>query len=218
MSKLLGGDTSKTAVSQCAETNRQRDVLTKQVKAGQQTVVATEPRRREGGSLEEINGQPSYDPKSGVQLDTLSLPKSSQRSPLARLRRWYFGSVLRLLIQEFRSLPPRMARSIEIRSSWHQAVSGSVPLEIEPFSVDGCHSCRRAYSLDMRRLEAAYPFLSIFDLQVATQMYLAGARRAPCICRIGHIPEQNCSSAYPEGGNSMRPLAVQQPTPLPSQE
>jgi hypothetical protein len=43
MSNSLAGDTSKTAVSQYAETNKRRAVLTKQVKAGQQTVVATEP-------------------------------------------------------------------------------------------------------------------------------------------------------------------------------
>ncbi len=56
MFKSFEADTSKTAVSQCAETNRQRDVLTKQVKAGQQTVVATEPRRRDGGNRDVITG------------------------------------------------------------------------------------------------------------------------------------------------------------------
>ena len=55
MSKSLFGDTSKTAVSQYAVMKRQRDVLTKQVKAGQQTVVATEPKIRDGGSRELIN-------------------------------------------------------------------------------------------------------------------------------------------------------------------
>lgn len=145
-------------------------------------------------------------------MDTSSLPTSNQRSPRARLRRWYFGSVLRLLIQECRSLPARMARSLEIRAWWRRAESGSVPPEMEQFSVDGCRSCRHAYSLDMRRLEAEYPFLSIFDLQLATRMYLAGARRADCICRMRHIPERNCSSANPEGGNSMPPLTVEQPT------
>src|SRR5882762_3744171 len=54
MSKSFVGETSKTAVSQYAETNKQRDVLTKEVKAGQQTVAATAPRRRDGGSREVI--------------------------------------------------------------------------------------------------------------------------------------------------------------------
>jgi hypothetical protein len=48
------GDTSDTAVSQDAVTNKQRDVLIKQVNAGQQTVVATAPKRRDGGSLDVI--------------------------------------------------------------------------------------------------------------------------------------------------------------------
>lgn len=54
MSKSFLGETSKTAVSQCAVTNKRRDVLTKQLKAGQQTVVATEPRMRDGGNLDVI--------------------------------------------------------------------------------------------------------------------------------------------------------------------
>jgi hypothetical protein len=56
MSRSLDGDTSKTAVSQYAETNKQRAVLTKQVNPGQETVVATEPNRREGGSRDVITG------------------------------------------------------------------------------------------------------------------------------------------------------------------
>src|SRR5260370_13404646 len=50
MSRSFVGETSKTAVSQRAVTNKRREVLTKQVKAGQQTVVTTEPRRRDGGN------------------------------------------------------------------------------------------------------------------------------------------------------------------------
>jgi hypothetical protein len=55
MPESLRGDTSKIAVSQYADTNAQRDVLTKQVNAGQQTVAATEPSNRDGGSREDIN-------------------------------------------------------------------------------------------------------------------------------------------------------------------
>jgi hypothetical protein len=58
MSDSFVGDTENIAVSQCAERNKQREVLTKQVNAGQQTVVATEPSQRDGGSLEAINVLP----------------------------------------------------------------------------------------------------------------------------------------------------------------
>src|ERR1700732_5051398 len=54
MSKSFLGEISKIAVSQCAVTNKRRDVLTKQVKAGQQTVVATEPSRRDGWNRDVI--------------------------------------------------------------------------------------------------------------------------------------------------------------------
>lgn len=51
MSKSSVGDTSKIAVSQRAVTNNERAVLTKQVNAGQQMVVAIEPSSRDGGCL-----------------------------------------------------------------------------------------------------------------------------------------------------------------------
>lgn len=139
------------------------------------------------------------------------------------LREWYYVSVLRLLIAECRSLPFRMARSVEIRAWWRRAVPGSIPREIAPFSVDGCRSCRDAYSLDMRRLEVDYPFLSTLDLLVATRMYLAGVRQAPCTCYRDRIPDQSRSLVHRDGGNSMPPVVVQQssecdpPNPPPSQ-
>jgi hypothetical protein len=54
MPKSFVGDISKTAVSQRAVTNKRRAVLTKQVNAGQQIVVATEPSNRDGGSFDVI--------------------------------------------------------------------------------------------------------------------------------------------------------------------
>ena len=59
MSKAFVGDSSKTAVSQRAVTNKEREVLTKHVKAGQEMVAATEPNRRDGGSLDVITSQPT---------------------------------------------------------------------------------------------------------------------------------------------------------------
>src|SRR5271165_2766561 len=56
MSNSFAGETKKTAVSQRAVTSNTRDVLTKQVKAGQETVVATEPKKRDGGNLDTITG------------------------------------------------------------------------------------------------------------------------------------------------------------------
>src|SRR5271157_5356956 len=60
MSSSFAGETKKIAVSQCEVTNNTREVLTKHLKAGQETVAATEPRKRDGGSLETITAGSSF--------------------------------------------------------------------------------------------------------------------------------------------------------------
>jgi hypothetical protein len=59
MAESFPGATANTAVSQEAVTNKRRDVLTKQANAGQETVVASELKRRDGGSLDVIM-EPSF--------------------------------------------------------------------------------------------------------------------------------------------------------------
>jgi hypothetical protein len=53
-SHLVGGRHLENRRLQYAETNIQRDVLTKQVKAGQEMLVAKEPKMPDGGNLKEI--------------------------------------------------------------------------------------------------------------------------------------------------------------------
>ena len=216
------GETSKTAVSHCAVTNKRRDVLTKQVKAGQETVVATEPNKRDGGSRDLINVQPSYDLEARVLLDTSSLPTTSQLSLVGALRRWYWCSVLRLLLAEFCSLPHRIAVALEMRAWELRGYRGLCRTGFASALVPQSQRCRRAYIRYMQQLQTDRPALTIFDRLLAENAWKAGS---VWDVRSDTLQSQiHCSSAYPDGSNSMPLPAVPQSTThdpqarLPSRE
>ena len=122
------------------------------------------------------------------------------------VRRWYDVSALRLLLTELCNLLYRIVAVLRIRTLWNRDLPGRVPPEMGGFSVGGCHSCRRTYTLDIRRLEADFPFLSFLDIHLATRMYLAGLRKAPCNCRSGIARTQEENSSYvPRDGDKSTP-------------
>ena len=202
MSDSLAGETSNTAVSHCAVTSKRRDVLTKQVNAGQQTVVATEPSKRDGGSRELITASHLCSvAECRVQVDTSSLPTSTAWSPLASILAWYRASALRLLIAELGSLLLRIAHSFEIRARERRGYVGKVPKVLEGVPAFHSRPDRRAYMHHMRQTEARFPFLTIFDLHLVSRSWRGGLE-----CSAHTCTEQNQnshSSANPGEGHSI---------------
>jgi hypothetical protein len=223
MSESLVGDSSKTAVSQYAETNRQRAVLTKQANPGQETVVATEPSKREAGSRDVITAGPSCDLELDVHLDMSSLPTTKWRTPLAVLRRWYWRSRLRALLPELRSLRHRMELVLEIHAWEHLGYREPLPSVFVWAETLEAKNATRAYMRYTEQLLARFPFLTIVDLSLVEQGWMAGWELG---CRNCNAQSQSShpASANPDGGNSMPPSGVPQPSkrepsnPLPSRE
>jgi hypothetical protein len=141
----------------------------------------------------------------GIEPRRLSIGALS----LQFLRRWYSTSALRALLSETGNLRHRIRWSLQIHACWRLATPGLVPREMERFSVSGSGSHRRAYMKYMRRLEVEHPTLTIVDHLLATQSWLAGSSTSA---------GNSCSSPLQDslddsvGGNSMPPVATQQPT------
>lgn len=220
MSNSFAGEISKTAVCHQDETNRLRAVLTKQRKAGQLTVDPTEPRKRDGGSCEVITISPSGPEWRGLP-DMSSFPSAKSRFLFARLRSWWFCSSLRLLMEECRSLPYRMAWSLEICAAERRGAWDLSRIGFASVSGQQLQSCKDAYIRYMRQIRMDRPWVTICDRLLAEAAWKAGLESGACT-GISQSQTQD-SSAYPDGGNSMPPLAVRQDSkrdpsvPLPSQ-
>ncbi len=223
MSRSFLGETSKTAVSHCAVTNKRRDVLTKQVNAGQQTVVATEPSRRDGGNRDLIKVEPSGDLGSHVRLDMSSVPSAKSLSPDLVLRRWWWCSWLRILWPELCNLAQRIRWAREIQLWELRGFQGQHPLELKAKANSQCRICRPVYMTYMQQLSSLRPSLTVVDSCLVSQAWWAGWQSAH---RMGRMQNQQgkCSSCSPVDSDSMLPLAVQQSTKrdpsnsLPSRE
>src|SRR5208283_3913563 len=111
------GETKKTAVSQRAVTNSTREVLTKHLKAGQETVVATEPKNRDGGSLDVIITEPDTPSQCTEGAATCqALPSGGEHIARSQLRA---GLLLRKILW---SRPTLLWRGFlrECRSFYHR--------------------------------------------------------------------------------------------------
>lgn len=160
---------------------------------------------------ERFTADPSCDQGSGVHLDMSSFPTTNRWSLPARFRIWYHASALRLLVAEFCSLPYRMRYSLEIRAWERQGRTGTAPHSPSWDSIGGSQDYRRAYIVHMQQIQARYPFLSIFDLFLLGHTWRVGSEWRDRI-RIARSQEGLNSSANPDGGNSMPPSGVPQPT------
>jgi hypothetical protein len=228
MFKAFVGDTTNTAVSQCEETNKQRDVLTKQVKAGQQTVVATAPKKRDGGSREVItsNHEGSFeDWLSGVPSSTSSHTRSKLLHMLAVVRESWIHSRTRIVAEEVRNFPRRIAEILRHPMLRFGATVPPCPSSFQDWNHfllapnSYLHACKR----DMQSLLKKNRWMGMVDVQIALQAWRLGVGwNADSLCSESGNMSQACSySPNPEDGNFMPPQAVRQSskcdqlTPLP---
>ena len=224
MSESLAGDTSKTAVSQYAETNKQRDVLTKQVNAGQQTVVATEPRKRDGGRREEIiRAFDTPNPCMQGRAVCLELPSGGEGSAhsqsLSELLRgkilWSRPALLwRGFLRECRSFYHRMG-NLDIVSAVRFGAGSDLAPQIPRASHHPLCNRTNLRIRDTKTLFARLPWVTPWDVELFVSGWELGAKSAAldaCNCEIYRrlpIPN-NSASANPDGSNSMPPSEVQQ--------
>ncbi len=134
--------------------------------------------------------------------------------PFRVLRRWYQLSILRLLVLEGSAIPLRMG-AISRSALWVRRgykVPSPMGLDELPSSQSQAH--RFAYIRYTQKIQAHFPFLSIFDLHLVSQSWRDGWECGVRAC-IGRNQEEIMRlgpSIDPERGNSMPLSAVQQPT------
>lgn len=140
---------------------------------------------------------------------------------VAIVRRWYWRSSLRVLVDELRNLIHRMRLALEIREWERRGNTGPAPALLEWTRGNQCRNCRPVYISYMQQQSRLRPSLTVVDSHLESQAWWAGWRSARHIDRQQH--QHKCSSCSPMGGNSMPPSAVQQSSkhdpsiPLPSQ-
>lgn len=174
--------------------------------------VVIDPSNRHDGRPHVIMREFSLDDQvSDIHLDISSLPNATRPATLfGWLRDWYYVSVLRLLIAECRSLAYRTARSLEIRAWELGGYRDSGHSRNDLLLSFESQNCKRAYIRYMQQIQTDHPFLSTFDRLLVAQAWQAGSEWDGRSCTLQ--TQDRCSSASPEGGDSMLPLAVQQPS------
>jgi len=173
MSTSFAGETKKMPVSQCAVTNRQRAVLTKQVKAGQQTVLATEPRMRDGGKrFVIISGSPTRE--SQPTRNTVRRVFAAKLSLLhGSFQVWFHYSLLRLILTESHSAYRRILSERCKRMALNYAeVQESLP----QIACSGSRNERQFCSASIRTLSAERPYLTLGDLRLFVAGFLQAER------------------------------------------
>jgi hypothetical protein len=187
-------------------------------KQGQQTVVATEQRKPDVESREEIINrcaqygayQVSLAPELGDRSGTSDHAASNRGLRLKRILWACLPPVLRLLLTECRSLPHRIR--VARTSRWDTSDGSPLvpePLAKEMASLPGIRTYRHAYIRDMTRLLEQYPFLTDFDLHVARRMWNDGTQSCENTYHFCTLSDQS-RSCDSESGNSMPPPEVQQ--------
>ena len=153
-------------------------------------------------------------------LNTSHLPKPISFFLVRVLRRWWWRSRLRVLLPEIRNLVCRMGWILEIRAWEMRGHRKPIPSVIELAEDLQARKAKRAGIPYMRQIQARYPFLTIVDLCLVEQGWLAGWESGVRT----YISQNNNSSAYPDNCNSMPLEVTQQSTkhdrssPLPSRE
>ncbi len=133
-----------------------------------------------------------------VRMDTSRFP-SIERSPFAKLLRWYRNSSLRLFLSEIRNLTHRMELTREIRAVERGRGKDSIrqwrDQSLIPLAYKG------AYMLHMQQMEVRHPFLSIFDWLLLSRSWKAGLEYGIHIGKL-QIQERSCDqfSQVPDTG------------------
>src|ERR1017187_7481974 len=104
------------------------------------------------------------DSESRVRLDMSSFPKSTRPVLSGVLRRWYYVSVLRLLIMEFRNLGHHIRFALQTREMELRGYRGSVLKGMHAPLAFQSQTCKRAYIRYTQRLQAEHPHLCILDV------------------------------------------------------
>jgi hypothetical protein len=128
---------------------------------------------------------PRVDTGTGVPMGTSGWPSSmSSSSLLAIVRGWYRTSVLLLLLAEPSSRVRRMGRILEIRAWERRGYMGLLRYSPDriPSSVarPDKHACMR-HTL---QIHSRHPFLSVFDLFLVEQAWLAGSESNSHSCTL----------------------------------
>jgi hypothetical protein len=139
-----------------------------------------------------------------VQVDTSMLPHAIPRSPLARLRRWYRNSLLRLLVLEGNAIPRRIGWIRQIRAVERQRGKDSVRQWV--YQGQAPTACTSAYIQYMQQTETLHPFLSIFEMHLVSRAWMAGVEygihkdtqhnlnNEPCNCLSNRVIEHHDAS------------------------
>src|SRR5438128_11806814 len=107
---------------------------------------------------------PEDDLGSRVRVDMSSFPKSTRPALLGVLRRWYYVSLLRLLIMECRNFFHHIGFAIEMRELEIRNPKDSVPTGLRAPLAFQSQTCKRAYIHYMQQLRMEHPQLTILDL------------------------------------------------------
>ena len=136
------------------------------------------------------------------------------------LRRWWWSSRLRVLLPEIRTLACRMGWILEIRAWEMRGHRRPIPSIVGLAEGLQARKAKHACIPYMQQIQTRYPSLTIVDLFLVEQGWLAG-------WELGvrtYIAQNKNSSTYPDSGNSMPREVTQQSTihgsstPLPSRE
>lgn len=128
---------------------------------------------------------PQTENSGRVRLGKPSPAQSKSGSPLARLRRWYRYSALKLLVLEGMSFPRRIQWIFGIRAVERGHGKASVQSWMNRVQVPVVYTV--ACSAHKRRMETLHPFLSIFDLFLLKENWMAGLEYG---IRIGKLQSQ----------------------------
>lgn len=161
--------------------------------------------------------------ESGVLWGSAVRPTPKWKRPLLALRESWRLSLAQLLLEEMCSLVRRIAARVQSRGLIFAAGTPVYPRCLSEVGLSEARRYTQSRTRHMRELQAANPWMDVLDVRVALQSWLAGIEFA-CGIFYSERPDRECASANPDGGNSMPPSGVPQPTrrdpsnPLPSSE
>lgn len=111
----------------------------------------------------------------GVHPDTSNRPKSTSYFLVSRLRRWFHGSALRILLLELYTVTHRIRWVLQIREVERLRGQAKVHTWMDEALIPPPKSRQRACICYIERTLSLHPFLSIFDILLLTKAWKAGS-------------------------------------------
>jgi hypothetical protein len=131
-----------------------------------------------------------------------SLPTSTRGTLQSRLHAWYFCSALRVLKAELGSLRHRIRMALEIHAWGLRGYRGRLPSVLATAPTPAAKNSKRGYIRYTQQILDRYPFLTIVDLSLVEQGWMAGWEFGCHTCS-GQSQDISHSSANPMARNSM---------------